>query len=246
MNEGLDDGKSMSLWQLLIGIVDRPAMTMKYVGGKTGWLWLAPALLILVGLVIQSVTTAPQMSAFASQEMQRRMLDMPPEQAEAMADQLSTFSSPLFVALSAIIGGLILLLVLWLLGAGVLYTACLFSGGESSFKQMFTLMTWAWVPFFLRDLTQTAYTAYSGQIVNHQGLSGLVATGDRMKDAANLLYLLLSQLDPFFLWHLVLVAVGVAVINRFARTKATVIGLIYGVAITGMTLIPTLLGRIFS
>ncbi len=238
--------KKRGLLRLLVDLIDRPASTLKYVGEKTGWLWLTPALLILVGLVVRGVATAPQMADLAAREMQRSMLDMSPEQAEAMAGQMSTFSSPAMMAIFAVVGGIFMAALLWIVGAGALYTLALFLGGESGFKQMFTLMTWTWLPFFLRDLTQAAYVAFSNQMIVNAGLSGLVTSGDQAVDGANLLYVFLSQLDPFFVWHLILVAVGLAVLNRFGKTKAVVAGLAYWAVMVGAALAPTLIGNLFS
>jgi hypothetical protein len=238
--------KKRGLLKLLVDLIDRPAITLKYVGEKTGWLWLAPALLILLGLVVRGVATAPQAAELAAREIQRSMLDMPPDQAEAIGQQMATFSSPAMIAIFAVVGGVFMLALLWIIGAGTLYTLALFLGGESGFKQMFTLMAWTWLPFFLRDLTQTVYVALSGQMIADAGLSGLVATGDRALDGANLLYSFLSQLEPFFVWHLILVAVGLAVVNRFGRTKAVVAGLVYGAVMVGIALAPTLIGSLFS
>ncbi len=238
--------KRRGLLKLLVDLVDRPAATLKHVGEKSGWLWLTPALLILLGLVVRGVATAPQMAALAAREMQRRMLDMPPDQAEALAGQMGAFSSPGMMAVFAVVGGIVMTALFWLIGAGALYTLALFLGGEGGFKQTFTLMTWAWLPFFLRDLTQAAYVALSGQMIVDTGLSGLVATGDRAVDGANLLYIFLSQLDPFFVWHLILVAVGLAALNRFGKTKAVVAGLVYWAVMAGAVLAPALIGRLFS
>lgn len=238
--------KKRGLLKLLVDLVDRPAITLKYVGEKSGWLWLTPALLILLGLVVRGVATAPQAAVLAAREMQRLMLDMPPDQAEAMSQQMATFSSPAMIAVFAVVGGIFMMALLWIVGAGALYTLALFLGGESSFRQMFTLMAWTWLPFFLRDLLQTAYIASSGQMIVDAGLSGLVATGDRAFDGANLLYVFLAQLDPFFVWHLILVAVGLAALNRFGRAKTVVAGLIYWAVMAGVALAPTLIGRLFS
>ena len=51
--------EKMNVLQLLVSMIDRPAVTMSYVGQKPGWAWLTPAFLVLVGLVVFSVVTAP-------------------------------------------------------------------------------------------------------------------------------------------------------------------------------------------
>jgi hypothetical protein len=135
--------------------------------------------------------------------------------------------------------------VLWLVWAGALYFLGLLAGGEASFAQSFALLAWSWLPYFLRNLILAAYVAYSGQLIN-QGLSFLVATGDQTKDAANWLYGLLSQFDLFYLWHLILVVVGLAAIGRFSKTKATIVGLIYLAVTTALSLVPVFVRTLLS
>jgi hypothetical protein len=227
--------EKMNLWQLLISIIDRPAVTMSYVGKKPGWAWVMPALLILVGLAVFSVVTAPQ----------QQMASLPPQQAEQAAAQVERFTSPPMMAAFSIIGGLVALAVTWLLGAGVLYFLGLVAGGEANFAQSFVILVWSWLPYALRNLVLAAYVAYSGQLIS-QGLSFLVATGDQTKDAANWLYSLLSQIDLFYLWHLILVIVGLAAVGRLSKTKATIVGLIYLAATTTLSLVPVFIGTLFS
>ena len=218
---------------------------MSYVGKKPGWAWVMPALLILVGLVAFSVVTAPLASELAQRQVQQQMVSMPPEQAEQMADLSERLTSPPMVAGLSIVGGLVTLAVMWLVWAGVLYFLGLVAGGEASFAQSFVLLAWSWIPYSVRHLTQAAYIAYSGQLILNQGLSFLVATGDQTKDAANWLYGLLSQFDLFYLWHLILVVVGLAAIGRFSKTKATIVGLIYLAVTTALSLVPVFVRTLF-
>jgi len=240
-----DTEDKMNLWQLLVSIIDRPAATMSYVGKKPDWAWVTPALLVLVGLAVFSIVTAPLASELALRQVQQQMVSMPPEQAEQMANQVERFTSPPVVAGFSIVGGLVALAVMWLVWAGVLYFLGLVAGGEASFAQSFALLAWSWLPYFLRHLILAAFVAYSGQLIN-QGLSFLVATGDQTKDAANWLYVLLSQLDLFYLWHLVLVIVGLAAVGRFSKTKATIVGLIYLAVTTALSLVPVFVRTLFS
>jgi hypothetical protein len=237
--------EKMNLWQLLVSIIDRPAVTMSYVGKKPGWAWVMPALLVLVGLVVFSVVMAPLTSELALRQAQQQMASLPPQQAEQAAAQMERFTSPPMMAAFSIIGGLVALAVTWLLGAGVLYFLGLVAGGEANFPQSFVILVWSWLPYALRNLVLAAYVAYSGQLIS-QGLSFLVATGDQTKDAANWLYGLLSQIDLFYLWHLILVIVGLAAVGRFSKTKATIVGLIYLAVTTALSLVPTLVGTLFS
>ena len=243
MSEDTED--KMNLWQLLIGIIDRPAVTMSYVGKKPGWAWVTPAFLVLVGLVVFSVVTAPLDSELAQRQVQQQMASLPPQQAEQVADLSERLTSPPMVAGLSIVGGLVKLAVMWLVWAGGLYFLGLVAGGEANFAQSFAILAWSWLPYSVRDLTQAAYVTYSGQLINPV-LSFLVATGDQTTDTANWLYVLLSQFDLFYLWHLILVVVGLAAVGRFSKTKATIVGLIYLAVTTALSLIPTFVRTLFS
>jgi hypothetical protein len=235
----------MNLWQLLVSVIDRPAVTMSYVGKKPGWAWVTPALLVLVGLVAFSVVTAPYTSELALRQAQQQLASLPPQQAEQAAAQMERFTSPPVMAAFSVVGGLVALVVIWLLGAGILYFLGLVAGGEANFAQSFAILAWSWLPYSVRNLVMAAYVAYSGKLIN-PGLSSLVATGDQVKDAANWLYGLLSQVDLFYLWHLILVIVGLAAVGRFSKTKATIVGIIYLAVTTSLSLVPTLVGSMFS
>ncbi len=54
-----------------------------------------------------------------------------------------------------------------------------------------------------------------------------------MEDVKNPLYALLANLDLFWLWHLGLAVVGLAVVSRMSRGKSLVLVLIYAVIVLG-------------
>ena len=235
-----------SLWLLLWRVIYRPSQALGYVGREMGWLWLGPVIVLALSLAFHSFAISPQAAALSARLMEQRMLDMPPEQAEAVGKSMAIFNSPPVVAAMSFFSGLIVTAILWLIGAGALYTIVLFAGGESNFKQMFFVISWAWLPFIVRYLVQGFYTLLSGQLVVYQGLSGLVATGDQMADSGNLFLIALAQVDIFYLWHLLLVGLGVAALSRFSRFRGVVLGLIYGAVMVGVSLVPGFLGRVFS
>jgi len=235
----------MNTAQLLISMIDRPATTLSYVGQKPGWAWITPALLALVVLVVLNIASAPLISQLALRRVQQQMAGLPPQQAEQMAGQIEMFTSPTVMAISASIGGLIALAVIWLVSAGILYFLGLVLGGEANFAQSFAILAWSWLPHSLRNLVLAAYVAYSGKMIN-QGLSFLVATGNQIKDAANWLYVLLSQVDLFYLWHLILVIIGLIAVGRLSRAKAIIAGVIYLAVMTALTLAFTLIGALVS
>jgi hypothetical protein len=74
---------------------------------------------------------------------------------------------------------------------------------------------------------QAAVVAAQRSLIVNQGLSYLVSVGDPLKDARNVAYVLLSQVDLFSLWHLVLVYAASRALFRFGRNKAVLVTALY-------------------
>ena len=242
--EAVSNGETRPVWQLLFGIVDRPAATLGAVLARRKW-WMAvvPLLIVFVCMALMSAARAPHDAELARQQTQRQLESMPPEQAKAAqaGGVMDTFTSvPVILAMS-VVGGLIALLIGVLAQAAVLYFGALITGGEVNFGQVFTMSAWTRLPSAFSALVQAGFTLAAGRAIQYPGLSALVATGDLMKDGRNPLLTLLAGIDLFWLWHLLLVAVGLSVVARFGRAKATVLTLVYAALALALAVLPTLL-----
>jgi hypothetical protein len=241
----------LSTRRALFGWIDQPKKTLRYVIKESRWPHLlAPALVVFVALVIVTLVSAPAASELAreqaEQQVAAQMGSLSGEQAEQVEASLETFTSPLFIGATGIVLGVLGLIVTWLLRGVVLFFISYLFGTEYKYKQMVTLVLWSWWPFALRDLVQAVYVVVNGQLVINRGLSFLVASGDQVQDAGNLVYGLLSQVDLFLAWHLVLVAVGLAVTTRSSTIK-TALGTVAYWALTALVgLAPTLLGSLMA
>lgn len=241
----------MSIWRALYGWIDQPRKTLRYVSLEPRWpLWLAPALAIVIALVVVTVVSAPSASELARTQAERQLAaqmgSLSGEQAEQVEQSLETFTSPLFIGATGIVLGILGLILTWLFRGGVLFFIGYLFGTDSRYLQMVTLVLWSWLPFALRDLLNAAYVAVSGEMVVNRGLSFLVASGDQLQDAGDLLYGFLSLVDPFLGWHLVLVAIGLAVVTRATTLKVTIGTIAYWLLTVVVGLAPSLLGMLTS
>lgn len=237
----------MSVWRALFGWIDQPKKTLRYVVKNPRWpVWLAPLLVVLVSLLIVTVVSAPSLSEMSreqgEQQIEAQMASMSGEQADQVRRSLDTFTSPLFLGVTAVALGTLGLVLTWLFRGAILFFIGYLFGTDNRFIQMVTLVMWSWLPFALRDLVQAAYVAVNGQLVLHRGLSFLVASSDQAQNGGNLLYGLLTQVDVFLVWHLFLVAIGLAVSTRATTMKATIGTVGYWLLTALVGLLPTLLG----
>ena len=134
----------LSIWRALFGWIDQPKKTLRYVIKESRWsLLLAPALAVFVALAIYTLVSAPAASELAreqaTEQMAAQMGSLTDEQAEQVEASVATFTSPLFIAATGIVLGVLGLIVTWLFrGALVFFISYLF-GTDNKFKQMVTL-----------------------------------------------------------------------------------------------------------
>jgi hypothetical protein len=241
----------MGIWRALVGWVDQPKKTLRYVLQEPKWsLRLAPALAVVVALVIVTLVSAPALSEVAREQAQQQMTEqmgaMSGEQEEQVQRTLELFTSPLFLAGTGIAFGVLGLVLTWLFRGGLLFLISYLFGTDNKYVQMVTLVMWCWLPFALRDLVQAVYVAVNGQLVLNRGLSFLVASTDQAQNAGNLAYGFLSQVDLFLAWHLLLVGIGLAVSTRSTRLKLALGTLGYWAVTAIVGLAPSLLGALTS
>jgi len=239
----------MGVWRALFGWIDQPRKTLRYVIENPSWpVRLAPVLVILVSLVVVTAVSTPLLSEVsrqqAEEQIEAQMGSLSGEDAEQVRRSLDTFTSPLFLGVTAIAIGTLGLVLTWLFRGAVLFLISYLFGTDNRYIQMVTVVLWTWLPFALRDVVQAIYVVLNGQLVVHRGLSFLVASSDQAQHAGNLLYGLLSQVDVFLVWHLVLVAIALTVSTR-STTLKTALGTVGYWAVTAVVgLAPTLLGTL--
>jgi hypothetical protein len=253
--------------RLLWGIVVRPRATLEYLNehGKRAW-WL-PALLAVLLLILPIVAAVPittqqaREAILAAQGQQGEQVEaeMSAEQQAQMEQAMSIAASPLITVVLPSVGVLIVRVVGWLAWAGALYLAGIALGGRSTFGQVFRMVVWVWLPYTLSGLLQTVYILASGQLITNPGLSGLVKqpqpTGEMVTSSITrvlapaslgqtLLAAILSKVDLFLVWNLVLLVIGVMVTTRLPRRKAALVTLGVWLILTAVRLIPSLVGSL--
>ncbi|HUW14384.1 MAG TPA: hypothetical protein VM537_31970 [Anaerolineae bacterium] len=227
---------------LFISLIDRPATALAEVAAHPKWRWLLPTILLVGAMVASIVLTSPLTTDQAQRTMQQQVAALPAGTAEMARAQIDRLQQPGFVLAMAIAGGLLGLALAWLLASAILYFSMVISGADLHFSALFATLPWVWLPFALRDVVQTGWILFRNRLIANPGLSYLVSSGKPLEDATNLLYGVLSYVDLFVLWHLVLVFVLARTLPRFSGGKAFMVTLIYAAISLGLRLLPVILG----
>jgi hypothetical protein len=214
-------GSSQSLPSIVLNLVDMPATAFRTVlAGKGVWMWLAPLLVLVLALGAAMAVQAPYSAELARQQAERQISSMPADQVDAAREQIATFTSTPVILATSLVSGILMVGIGLLAQAAFVHFGALILGAERDFVDSLKVSLWTRIPQALRYAVMAVFTLAAGRQIRYPGLSALVASGDILKDGKNPLVALLGGIDPFWLWHLWLVAVGVSVLGRLTAVYA--------------------------
>lgn len=240
---------------LLLGLIDRPAQTFQQIAQGVRWVWAVPLILLLVGQLLSTAVAAEPAREFGRDvtrytlEHGRFASQMTAEQrreaiAQAEAQAEGTGGLGLVMGVS---GAILLTVAGWAVYGLIFHALATLLGSQSTTPgAMIAIISWAWIPFGLRQLVQALFVAQSGQLPRHEGLAVLASSGDRILDSFNPLYAYLGHFDLWQLANWILLIIGVSAICGFSRRKSALIVLPVWVAFSLIALGPLLLGKMVT
>ncbi len=211
----------MEAFKVFIYSIFKPLNAFRIIEKKWGFkIYWFTALLILVVAVVSSYVIGPKMQEYLLESQIQTMRENFPEM-EISEEQLKQFSGMgAFTNIMMIVSPIVGSIIGWLFIALIYWGLILVFGGETNYNKTLTLVIISSVPVLISNLVNMFYTLYTGKLIIHQGLSGLVATGDTFVNASNLLYLILSRVDIFILWGLILLIIGIAISCKMKAWKS--------------------------
>ncbi len=233
-----------SVWGLLLSIIDKPRETFTAVVEHPRWKWALPLVLAIIGVIVAAIVAAPHTAEISELAVKNQLANsgMSASEMKDALEQSARFRSPGFLALVGAITGSIFTPIVWLAAGGLFYFLALVIGAdELKFGAVFNVVAWASIPLALRNLVQSAAIGILGKFPVYTGLGALVASGDIAQDSGNTMLAVLSFADVFWLWHFVLLVIGLGVVTKFSRMKSIVIALVYAAISIGLAVGGTLL-----
>lgn len=212
MTEEATKTTEMSVFNKILGIFTSPREAFESINQNPSW--LIPFLIgLMFFLIFQYFTVDIQM---ADQIAKLEAKDLPAAQLEAARGQMQGFAKYLGFIL-----GPIVILVLW-----VIYAACfllfgnLMIGGETSFKKIFSIVAWSSLVGIISAVLLTFLITSKGTTHGIGMDLSLLLTTPAVGAEPGLLYLILSKIDFFIIWQVILWIIGLSVSYNTTTSKA--------------------------
>jgi len=230
-----------SLFNILLALF-RPATAVDRAGTSIKWLWLPVVGILLVSAVLKASIGTPLEIEEAFEQFDAIQLE---QGAEVVVIESDAYADGGTVELNAEGGGMAISLVAAIvfggLGAlfGVLYVATFFFlaakvwANQVGYTVMLTVASLSLAPHAIRNFIQAVYMQVTGDFLAHPGLGALVAPATPF-DPPGVAYALLSQIDIWVIWGLVILAAAL-----FSRTigfqkKQVIAAMVTFIAVTGI------------
>jgi hypothetical protein len=214
-----DAGPEPNSFQRIIGVLFSPDATFASIARKPDW--VVPLVLIMIlalgnGFLIASRIDfgAPAREAMAqNKNMTQEQMDRAEKMSVGMG-KVAKFIAP------------VIMVIVFLVVAGALLLAVRLMGGEGDFKQAFSVTCYAWLPNVLQSIILTIVILAKGLTgINPQTIPTILRSNlgflVDMKTQP-MAFALLSSLDLFTIWVVVLLVIGFAYVGRISKTKSAV------------------------
>jgi hypothetical protein len=200
----------------LLYTLTRPRRAFAEMAAESRATWWTPMLVLSITAILVVIVSG----YLKTQAAMMGEVQLPPDwqywspdmQENYMQAQQATQGAT-FVYIIPLVGALTALWVGWALVAGLLHLGSTLLGGRGSMQGALNIVAWASLPFALRDLLRIIFMLSAGHAIISPGLSGFAA-------GPGFLSQLLSRLDIFMIWYIVLLVIGFALTEGLPRGKA--------------------------
>ncbi len=204
-----------SSFERIGGVIASPDSTFESIARRPDW--VVPLIVWMVIALASGIIFAQKIDFGAAARM--AMEDQPdmPADARERGEKIGAAMGKAFAYAAPVMVGIILLII-----AAIMHLAFRLFGGEGNFRQSFSATVYAWTPNVIQSilllivvLTKSEVDATQLDSLLRSNLAFLVS----MKENP-LAYTILSSLDIFSIWALVLFSIAFSHVMRMSKGKA--------------------------
>lgn len=203
----------------VVSVLFAPRRTFESIAQRPTWIWPAIVLLVVSTIVGQLAWKKIDPSTMFKEQVASGQMSQ--EQADRGTEMMERNGSK-FALL-----GIAVAPVAWLLIAAVFLVVLRLAGGEIGFKQSFATLLHSFMPQVISALLAIPVLLARTETLSMEEMQGgLLASNAAAfapEESSRALVSLLSSLDVFVIWTLVLMAIGYAATARVSRRTAAVV-----------------------
>ncbi|HXA17812.1 MAG TPA: Yip1 family protein [Thermoanaerobaculia bacterium] len=212
-----DPGPKPNPIQRIIGVLFSPDATFASIAKRPDW--VVVLLLIVVLALANGLLTSSRIDFGApAREAMAQNKNLSQEQIDR-AERISVGMGKVAKFIAPVIAVIALLIV-----AGAILVAVRLAGGEGDFKQAFAVTCYAWIPNLIQGVVLTIIIFAKGATaINPQSLATMVRSSPAFlvdMKSQPMAFALLSSLDLFTIWVVVLLIIGFAYVARVSKAKS--------------------------
>lgn len=205
----------------ILGILFHPRRTFEQIAAQPRGAWLLPMLVLTLstlGRVLASGSIRQRILLSTGPVLPPDFQYFSPEQQAQFMQASQATTGPVFMYVFPSIAALLGIWIGWLLVSGMLHLVVTLLGGRGETMYSVNLVAWASLPFVVRDLVRIVAMLASGQLIESTGLSGFAPPDPG--GGVTYLAALLSLIDIYLIWHVILLITGVRAGNGLSLGKA--------------------------
>ena len=193
--------------------------------------WLPLAIVVLVSLAAFLVTL-PMVRELSIEAAKEKMLTSPEE-----GEKLMKYASSAALLIQGVIGTVVLVPLWFAVQALVVQVLLPMVNGEGTFLRVFTAVSYAGLIELLGAVLKVGLTMATGTAEVHTDLTLVLP----MLEKGTYVYNLVSRVDPFMIWSLFILGLGVSVLCGSKKLRTMI--LIYGLRILFICLTSISIGK---
>lgn len=211
-----------NVFERIVGVLFSPTETFQDIVRRPNV--VAPLLLIVIMGYISTALIMPKMDFSSMREQQvEAMRKQNPNMSDSDIERMERIMTSSVKVMSWVFP---LLFIFWyMIVAGVLLLAFRLMGGEGNFAQAFAITLYSWIPMVLLSILTTVIVFARGTFDPVTAATLVKSNPAFLVDmkANPVLFSLLSSIDLFVIWMLILLSIGFAVMSKLSKAKSAVI-----------------------
>jgi len=211
INENVVEVKELSWWERLKYIFISPNKAFESLAQYPKVLF--PMLVIPIGIILLFLPMLNLYKDYMRDTMDQTYANMGME-GMYISDSLLTAQ-----AIGVVVGGLVVIVLAWIVKAAIVNGFSGFVNGTGTFKQSLSVITYAYFPVLLGSIITTILALVIGEIDIQTSLA--IFLPDSM--AGSFLYTVLANLDIFVIWYQILAIIGISKVYKIGKGSSSVL-----------------------